>query len=266
MSDIGKGAYPAGEKAPFCFSLKPIIRRKEAMGKIMFKRIGLLFISLMVLFAPPSYGDEAKATGSASVSVMSSYVWRGFQLSSDELVIQSSVGVGYKGFSISLWSDYNTGFDPNDLDETDITLDYSGSINKIGYSIGYIYYAFDNKLVGEDTQEVYLGLSYDTFLSPALTLYRDFDEVESTYLSLSIGYDYKVNERLSLSSGASIGYYFYDNFEDDWQNLELSLSTSIPLGPLSISPSIAYSFGLYTGNFGDVDDEIYGGIAVSLNF
>ncbi len=187
-------------------------------------------------------------------------------MSSDELVIQPSVGVGYKGFSISIWSDYNTGLDPNDLDETDITLDYSGSFNKLGYSIGYIYYAFDNQLVGEDTQEVYVGLSYDTFLSPSLTVYRDFDEVESTFIVFAVGYDYKPNENLSISLGASISYYFYDNFKDDWQNLELSLSTSIPLGPLSISPSIAYSSGLYTGDFGDVDDELYGGVTVSFDF
>ncbi len=236
------------------------------MEKRRFKKIGWLLIPFMLLFASPSFGGETKATGSASVSIMSSYVWRGFQLSDNEFVIQPSAEISYKGFSLNLWSDYNTGFDPGDLDETDITLDYSGSFNKLGYSIGYIYYAFDNQLVGEDTQEIYLGLSYDTLLSPSFTVYRDFDEVESTYLIFSIGHDFKVNDKLSLSSGASISYYFYDDSEDDWQNLELSLSGSMPLAPFSVEPSIAYSFGLYAGDFGNVDDEVYGGITVSLNF
>jgi outer membrane usher protein FimD/PapC len=221
------------------------------------KRMVLLFVGFISFFAIPSYGKE-KVEGAASVSIMSSYVWRGFQLSEYDPVIQPSIGINYKGVGFSLWSNY---WDKN-ISETDITIDYSDSFKNLDYSIGYIFYALDNT---EDTQEIYTSFSYDTLFSPTLSVYWDFDETDSVYTSFSIGHDFSLY-KVNLATGALISYYFYDDFRDDWQNCELNLSTSIPVGPFSIDPIISYSFGLYTGDFGDVGDEFYGGITISLNF
>jgi hypothetical protein len=222
--------------------------------------------ALIFLLTLPSYlYAEEKVEGSASVSFMSSYVWRGFQLSDDELVIQPSVGINYKGFSANLWSNYNT--DTTEEDETDYTLDFSNAIGKVGYSFGYIYYALSGASI-EDSQEIYGSLSYDTILSPSLTVYRDFDEFLSTYIVFSVGHDITVAD-FSVSAGASISYYFYDNAEDDWQNFEVSLSTSIPVGNhFSIDPMVAYSAGLYEDESAgtELGDEFYGGVTVAFNF
>jgi uncharacterized protein (TIGR02001 family) len=218
---------------------------------------------LALLFSVPSisYG-EGETEGSASVSIMSSYVWRGVQFSNDDLVVQPSVGIAAKGFSVNFWSNYNT--DTQELDETDITLDFSNSIDKIGYSVGYIFYALDGF---PDTQEVYGSVSYDTILSPSVGLYWDYDETDSIFVNLAVGHDFAVGA-YTLSAGASLGYYFYDNAEDDWQNFEVSLSTSIPVGPFSIDPMIAYSAGLYEDKSAGVelDDEFYGGVALGYSF
>jgi uncharacterized protein (TIGR02001 family) len=223
----------------------------------------ILVLALLVSVPSISYG-EGEAEGSASVSIMSSYVWRGFQLSDDKLVIQPSVGIGYKGFSVNFWSNYNT--DTEELDETDITLDFSNSVDKIGYSVGYIFYALDG-FPDTDTQEVYGSVSYDTILSPSVGLYWDYDETESLFVNLAVGHDFTVGE-YTLSAGASLGYYFYDNAEDDWQNFEVSLSTSIPAGLFSIDPMIAYSAGLYEDKSAgfELDDEFYGGVALAYSF
>ena len=231
-----------------------------------FKCLAGIF-AFVLLFSLPTFSyAEEKAEGFASVSIMSSYVWRGIQLSDDELVIQPSVGIAYKGFSVNFWSNYNT--DTTEEDETDFTLDFSNAIGKVGYSFGYIYYALSGDNV-EDSQEVYGAVSYDTILSPSLTVYRDFDEFLSTYVVFSVGQDFKVAD-FTVSSGASLSYYFYDNADDDWQNFEVSLSTSIPVRkPLSpLDPMVAYSVGLYedesTGT--KLDDEFYGGVTVAFNF
>ena len=92
------------------------------------KGLTAIFIGVFVLLLSLpsfSYGEE-KVEGSASVSFMSSYVWRGIQLSDDEFVIQPSVGISYKGFSVNFWSNYNT--DTTEEDETDYTLDFSNAI------------------------------------------------------------------------------------------------------------------------------------------
>ena len=227
------------------------------------KSVAGIFTLIFFLSLPSfSYGED-KVEGSASVSFMSSYVWRGIQLSDDEFVIQPSVGISYKGFSVNFWSNYNT--DTTEEDETDYTLDFSNAIGKVGYSFGYIYYALSGV---EDSQELYGAVSYDVILSPSLTVYRDFDEFLSTYVVVSVGHDFKV-EDFTISAGASISYYFYDNAEDDWQNFEVSLSTSIPVGNhFSIDPMVAYSAGLYEDESvgTELDDEFYGGVTVAFNF
>ena len=43
---------------------------------------------------------EEKPTGDFTVAAMSQYVWRGYELSRNSVVIQPSMTIGYKGFSV----------------------------------------------------------------------------------------------------------------------------------------------------------------------
>ena len=49
----------------------------------------------------------------------------------------------------------------------------------VGAKGGYIYYALDGV---DDTQEIFLPLCLDTFLSPSLTVYKDIDNAPSWFL------------------------------------------------------------------------------------
>ncbi len=57
--------------------------------------------------------EEEKPTADLSVALLSQYVWRGYQLSRDSLVIQPSMTVGYKGFGVNLWGNLDTDNDNN---------------------------------------------------------------------------------------------------------------------------------------------------------
>jgi len=46
--------------------------------------------------------EEERPTLTADVAFMSQYIWRGYELSKDSLVIQPSVTAAYKGFSLNL--------------------------------------------------------------------------------------------------------------------------------------------------------------------
>ena len=46
----------------------------------------------------------------ASVAFLSKYVWRGFELSDDSIVIQPSMTVAYKGFGMNLWGNLDTDY------------------------------------------------------------------------------------------------------------------------------------------------------------
>ena len=91
----------------------------------------------------------ADLTADLNVSIYSQYIWRGYQLSKDSLVIFPQLTVGYKGFAVTTWVDLDTRYkaDPDKkftLQETDVIASYSNSIAplKLNYTLGWILYDF----------------------------------------------------------------------------------------------------------------------------
>ena len=78
--------------------------------------------------------DEVETT--VSVDVVSTYVWRGMECGS--AAIQPTLGIGYKGLSLSAWGSYGL-VDTNDAKEFDLTLAYSTG----GFNIGITDYWFN---------------------------------------------------------------------------------------------------------------------------
>jgi hypothetical protein len=245
-----------------------------------------IFIIALVLTAGFAFGPLSAAavetSGSASADIMSHYIWRGQRLS-DDFVIQPSVGITYGGFGANIWSNWDN--DTTAVTETDFTLNYTFSVDKFGFDTGYIFYTFPDS--DFDTSEIYLGVSYDTMLSPSATLYYDIDEGDGAFLVLAIGHSLNLTETIVLNLGASASYNFSNKVmgpsengdEDfsDFYNGEVSASVSIPITDnISIEPKIAYSAALSddaesaikgldaTGK--DDDAFVYGGINVTLSF
>jgi len=236
-----------------------------------------LMIMIMVVISA-AYAEETTTAGSASVDIMSNYVWRGQKLSNAS-VVQPSVGVTYGGFSANLWANYDTG--TNEHNETDLTLDYSFPLDKLSFDVGYIYYALEGV---DDTQEVYLAVGYDVLLSPTLTIYYDFDQGDGVFIVASIGHSFELTDIASLNLGASGSYngknavMGTDSGGDEFSgfyNGELSASVGVQLTKaLSIEPKIAYSFPLSSdakdaikkiSDDGD-KDIFYGGVNLALSF
>jgi hypothetical protein len=120
---------------------------------------------------------EDKPTASLGVDVLSQYIWRGFALSRNSAVIQPSLTVGYKGFAVNVWGNFDTGEDNPFLsptfggakwNETDFTVGYSRdlyngtAIKAITANVGAIYYALDSAFNPQgDSFEIYYGLGID---------------------------------------------------------------------------------------------------------
>jgi hypothetical protein len=253
------------------------------------KRLGILGLAIaltLMVFAGSLYAEETKTSGYASVDVMSNYVWRGQKLS-NSWVVQPSVGITYGVFGANIWANYDSdakideGDGHGEFNETDITLNYTRSIDKITLTAGYIYYALNN---ANDTQELYLSAGYDTLLTPTLTLYYDFDEGNGAFLVASISHSFEVSKDIALNLGASASYNInnkvmgFDKDGDDFSNFyngEVSSSLSIPISKaITLTPKIAYSFPLSNdaknaiksiSDDGD-KDIFYGGINMTLSF
>ena len=240
---------------------------------------GVLTVSLLGAGASAALAEEEAPSAEASVAFLSMYVWRGFGLSDDSLVIQPSLTTSYKGFSANLWGNLDTGytdedagFDSNLWDETDFTLSYDGAYEKLGYGVGWIYYS----VVGSDTQEFYGTLSYDILLAPTLSIYYDTDGFPGAwYANLGISHSFMIAEKYSLDLGLSFGYLDDNDGYSEFHNGLLSASMSFPVGKyMAITPEIDWSFALSSeaedyisaASVSNDDNFVYGGVSASFSF
>jgi len=240
--------------------------------------------------------EEEKPGASADVAFLTRYVWRGYALSDDSMVIQPSAGVSYRGFGVNLWGNLDTDEDentpgdtPNDgnLSETDMTLSYDTGFGPVGIGVGYIYYALDG---ADDTEEFYGSVSLDTFLSPTLTVYREVADLQGYYVNFGISHSVELPKGVTLDLAGSVGYYHSTDKDfvevdknlaekgDKYRALHdglLSAALTIPFGKyLTVSPTISYSFPLTeeaeykikSGSKEDDSDFLYGGLVLSIAF
>ncbi len=251
-----------------------------------------------------SPAEEEKPTANVTVMAMSKYVWRGFELSKDSIVLQPSMTVAYKGFSANIWGNEDTDVylpqdgsvdaDTNNWTETDFTLAYDWSVGPVGLTAGYIYYS----LIGLDSQEVFGRATLHTLLTPTLTVYRDYDHFTGWYATLGVSHTLPLTEKIGLNLGAQVGYLAaeddssYPEFDgvgnattDAYSGFHdglLIASVAIPVTEyITVTPMLNYSFPL-TSDAGDLieswsqevangqahgdNDFIYGGVSVSMAF
>ena len=96
----------------------------------------VLFAKGLVLGGTTLAQNEEKVETIISGDIVSSYIWRGQDLGS--AAIQPTLGVGYKGLSLTAWGSYGL-VNSDDVKELDLTLAYSFG----GLNIGVTDYWFD---------------------------------------------------------------------------------------------------------------------------
>jgi len=231
--------------------------------------------------------EEKKDNVSVNVTadLFSKYVWRGQNII-DDWVLQPSITVGYRGFTGSIWGNmdlHGKVADERELTELDYSVDYSNTSpgqDVLGYSLGVIYYDLLNAHA-LTTGELYAGLSASVPWSPAIRAYYDFDEIDGTYVQLSIGHTIeKIREWGSdcycgLQAGAGVGYGsrgynegYFGLDEGALNDLTLTAGLPICLGQWTIKPSVGYSTMIdddirsVTAN----SDNLWGGVSASYQF
>lgn len=271
----------------------------EKMKSVKYATAMALALAGCTLLAGPALAaEEEKPFADLTVGAYSQYIWRGFALSKDSIVVQPSMTIGYKGFSMNLWGNLDS--DPyssttdnkNNWTETDLTLAYDREIGPVALTAGYIYYALD---AANDTQEVFVSASYDTFLSPTLSVYKDIANFSGWYATLGISHSLPLTETLALDLGAQVGY-LRANEASSYEEVDGSgtgtgkayramhdglLSAALPIALnqyLTITPELKYSFAmsskasdlLENSNQGVINDRednfIYGGVSMTLAF
>ncbi len=252
-----------------------------------------LAVCLLVLIGlSPAWAAE-KPTMDFSVDFMSRYIWRGMALSDNSLVIQPSMTMGYKGFSVNFWGNYDTDeatSDEANWNETDFTVSYTYDKLPYGLSldIGTIYYSLD---AAQDSFELYTGLSGTcpvTGISLGFTVYREISHYPGWWFEFSAGKSFALPWKKASLDLSATALYLKSNDEgayadpDDptdaysgWLNLDLSASVSIPITEyLTVTPTMAYSFSLSddadkllaASSWDNNHDHFYGGVSLSVSF
>jgi hypothetical protein len=215
---------------------------------------------------------EDKVTGEVDLSVLSAYIWRGYEQSRNSVVVQPAVTVSYKGFSLNVWGNLDTRpYSAADAKyaakytETDYTISYSRKFGILQVTPGYIYYGLGAPYAGGtaplDSQELFLTLGLDTILQPTLTAYKEIDHYRQWYFLLGVSHTIEFNKVISLKLAASASYLLstdettyakydsnslpttdkYNNFHDG------TASVSLPIAvykTMSITPTVSYVFPL----------------------
>jgi hypothetical protein len=88
---------------------------------------GLALVSLLAI--PTAAKSQESVELTAGADIVSSYIWRGQDLGN--AAFQPTVGIGYKGLSLSAWGSYGL-VDSNDTKEFDLTLSYSADAFSAG--------------------------------------------------------------------------------------------------------------------------------------
>jgi hypothetical protein len=255
---------------------------------------------------PAAAAEEDKPTASLGTDILSQYIWRGFALSRNSAVIQPSVTVGYKGFSLNVWGNLDTAEDYSVLgrrrglkwNETDITLGYSKdvytgeAIKAITLNLGGIYYAYDSAIYPQgDSLEFYFGGAIDVnWFKFSAAANKEFFHYPAWWLTLGIS---RVFELPWNKSTLEIGNNFIFLFGQDkgtWPDHgdftrtrafsdplagQLYATLNIPVHKyVTVSPKVGFWYAL-GGKSTDMlknlswdfqQNHVYGGLNVTFAF
>lgn len=243
------------------------------------KKLCVLLAALAFLGAGMVTTSVAAITveGDVYVGVFDKYLWRGFDLSGGQPVVQGGADLSAGNFTLSYWSNWqlktsdSAGIPSGEVTETDIILDYSTDIGEmLSVSAGNIWYSLE---AAEDTNELYLSATVNTLLSPTLAMYWDWDaaEEEGLYFTADISHSLALMENLSMSLGALVSYNLHSDYAvgdyAGFHNYELSVGFDYVLtDQLSVSPSFAFSSGISSAAKDAIDSEVLAGVNLTFTF
>jgi len=212
----------------------------------------ILLLPLTFLLLPAS---SLNAQITLRADLLSSYIWRGFDLNSyEEPVLQPQIGYrfGDSGLAFDLWSSFS--FKDKEVNEFRFILKYQKFLTESfcleGGFIHYGWYFVQNFRFEDDTShEFYLAAGFPNFiLKPALSAYYDFTNGDGFYFLLDGGYSLKLFKPVDADFYASLGYnagqWLAKGVDPGFSDLNLGVSLPISLGKFRISPVAVYTIVL----------------------
>lgn len=242
----------------------------------------ILGLAALLAATPAVAGEGDDLAVSVDLGVFSEYVWRGIE-TVDRPVLQPAVDLSFGDFGVNLWAnaDLTNRVDEQPfVTEIDLTGSWSKNFDDVQVGAGAIAYFFPG--LDGDTTELYAGVGFDTVLAPTLTVYRDVDEVDGFYFTLSGSHTF--GDLLDLGEGSAlspelsivIGYgdsdyngAYHGVADAGFSDLTIGLAVPIPLCDAATLVASANYSRLLDGDIRDASDEpdnFWVGLTVSIGF
>lgn len=159
-----------------------------------FRRFGIAAIMTMAAATTMTAQDKVEATVSADI--VNQYIWRGTECG--EVSLQPTLGIGYKGLSLTAWGSTELG-DFGNAKEFDLTLSYSIA----GFNVGVTDYWF-SKNGGDPEGRYFMYKSHGTNHMFEANIGYDFGPVAVQWYTYFAGNDYnKYNDNGTIDRAYS---------------------------------------------------------------
>lgn len=178
------------------------------------KKAAVAIAAGMMLAGAAKAGESLPFDVEVGADLFSKYVWRGMILT-DDPVIQPSLTLSMGGFSFNIWGSVDmTDINEDEgeeyhLQELDYTLSYGFTATEgLDLEVGVIAYTFPGTAF-DATSEAYASaaLSCVPYVTPSVTAYYDFDEVDGWYVVAALDANtIALTEKLGLDLGVSLGW------------------------------------------------------------
>ena len=232
----------------------------------------ILLTAVILLSATTFAQAQDGLTGTAGVTYLSQYIWRGFEMYDNQSAIQSGLDLDLYGTGLGLnilWTRANSsGYE---LDErVDFTLHYGNSLFEYetyatDYQVGWMYYNFPDGpplpgMESMDLQEFFATLSWPEIcpegIVPSYTVIKMWASKENAPTAdvsgwlhiLGVGYDLPIEGLLPDNPEQilhfSVAMVYNDKVlttESDWSHAVLGVSTGFDLGnDCTLTPGLYY--------------------------
>jgi len=219
------------------------------------KYLPMMMAGLMTtgLAATTAQAEDVSVGG--DIGVYSQYMWRGMQ-ASPSASVQGDLGVDAgNGLSANVWFAAPMGNNAagGNTTEFDFTVDYSGEVSGLSYSLGFIYYSYLNS-ASANTGEAYIGLGYGplsvTYYNAVLANAGGWQK--DAYVDVALGHSIG-----GFDVGANFGFYLpstdianptaFPTTKKELGHVDLSLSKDVTIAEVTMTPSLMVSIPTYTG-------------------
>ena len=262
-------------------------------------RLGLLTaIVLLSIAGLAPAEDQAQLGIDVDATLVSKYIWRGYDLFDDHGAFQPSVNVDLfgTGFSVNVWGSIPLGTGSNNQSgginqwqEYDYTVAYGCSVFEdqpyaLDFGINYIYYHFPKLNHMADTQEIGTSVAMpnlikigDIALVPSYYVGKLWPtssgvaDVAGGFHTLAMSCDLPVPCPLRKDTQQVFSFFTDITYNDgafaadhDWSHSTMGVSTGIEVGPVTVTPALYYQISM-DDSVND-EDELWGGLSVSYSF